>query len=61
MLTPIDQPLDKLEDLSPEEMSVPLFFFSALSNADLPYSLKREHEGLDRALLKQVYHLWTAC
>jgi hypothetical protein len=25
MLTPIDQPLDKLEDLTPEEMSV---FFS---------------------------------
>ena len=26
MLTPIDQPLDKLEDLAPEEMSA--FFFS---------------------------------
>ena len=24
MLTPIDQPLDKLEDLTPEEMYVPL-------------------------------------
>jgi hypothetical protein len=46
MLTPIDQPLDKLGDLTPEEMSA-LFFFSALSNADLPFSLKREHEGLD--------------
>ena len=47
MLTPIDQPLDKLEDLTPEEMSAPLFFFSALSNADDTLSLKREHEGLD--------------
>jgi hypothetical protein len=26
MLTPIDQPLDKLEDLTPEEMSVPLYY-----------------------------------
>jgi membrane-associated progesterone receptor component len=39
MLTPIDQPLDKLEDLTPEEMSA-LSFFSALSNADLPFSFK---------------------
>ena len=47
MLTPIDQPLDKLEDLTSEEMSALLFFFSVLLNADIPYSLKREHEGLD--------------
>jgi hypothetical protein len=39
MLTPIEKPLDKLEDLTPEEMSA-LFFFSALSNADLPFSFK---------------------
>ena len=30
MLTPIDQPLDKLGDLTPEEMLALLFFFSAL-------------------------------
>jgi hypothetical protein len=47
MLTPIEQPLDKLGDLTPEEMSALLFFFTALSNADVPFSLKREHEGLD--------------
>jgi hypothetical protein len=32
MLTPIDQPLDKLVDLTPEEMSVLLF--SPLANAE---------------------------
>ena len=58
MLTPVDQPLDKLGDLSPEEMFVRLLFLVA--NADLPFSLKREHEGLDRALHKQVRRLWAA-
>jgi hypothetical protein len=47
MLTPIEQPLDKLGDLTPEEMSALLLFFTALSNADVRFSLKREHEGLD--------------
>ena len=58
MLTPIDQPLDKLGDLAPEEMLVLLFF--PLVNADPAFSLKREHEGLDRALYKQVCRLWAA-
>jgi hypothetical protein len=38
MLTPIDQPLDKLGDLTPEETSVQLF--SSLANVDLPFSQK---------------------
>lgn len=47
MLTSIDQPLDKLSDLTPEEMSALLSFPYALSDTDFPFSLKREHEGLD--------------
>jgi hypothetical protein len=58
MLTPIDQPLDKLGDLTPEEMLVLLL--SLVANADLPFSLKREHEGLDRALHKQIRRLRAA-
>lgn len=58
MLTPIDQPLDKLGDLTPEETSVVLF--SPLANADLRYSIKREYEGLDRTLHKQVRRLRAA-
>ena len=42
MLTPIDQPLDKLGDVTPEVMSALLFFFfSALSNADFSFSIKQ--------------------
>jgi hypothetical protein len=37
MLTPIEQPLDKLGDLTPEEMSALLFFFSALPNSDVRF------------------------
>lgn len=33
MLTPIDQPLDKLEDLAPEEMSA-FFFLFPIANVD---------------------------
>jgi hypothetical protein len=60
MLTPIDQPLDKLEDLTPEEMSVPLYYSPSrmLMPVLFCFSLKREHEGLDRALYEQVYRLW---
>jgi hypothetical protein len=58
MLMSVDQPLDKLQDLSPEEMFVRLLFL--IADTDLPFSLRREHEGLDRALHKQVRHLWAA-
>jgi hypothetical protein len=44
MLTPVDQPLDKLEDLTPEEMSVVTRFeFSRSTIADLvnpPFSAR---------------------
>lgn len=61
MLTPVDQPLDKLEDLTHEEMSVPSSC-SPFDNADASVVrfLKREYEGLDRALHEQVYRLWAA-
>lgn len=32
MLTPIDQPLDKLEDLKPDEMYAPLIPYSIFKN-----------------------------
>lgn len=62
MLTPVDQPLDKLEDLTLEEMSVLSFLFKLLkmlTPALFGFS-KREHEGLDPAFHDQVYCLWAA-
>ena len=42
MLTPTDQPLDKLEDLTSDEMYV----FIVRSDAPLTaFDLQREHEG----------------
>ena len=38
MLTPIDQPLDKLEDLTPEEMFVPVSFHFSLIDHPSAYS-----------------------
>ena len=46
MLTPIDQPLDKLEDLTPEEMSVVLLT-AFLFFRQLLITAQREHEGMD--------------
>ena len=37
MLTPIDEPLDKLEDLTPEEMLVFRFSVVVCANADSLY------------------------
>ena len=45
MRTPIDQPPDKLEDLTAEEMS--LFYRSLLSFSSIADTAQREHEGID--------------
>jgi membrane-associated progesterone receptor component len=46
MLTPVDQPLDKLEDLTPEEMLVPLDFSTLRIDANAvmrPFSPSSEN------------------
>ena len=44
MLTPIDEPLDKLEDLTPEEM---LVFSHVVVCVDADSVRQRKYEGLD--------------
>jgi len=44
MLTPVDQPLDKLEDLKPDEMYVNPSFSSEYA-LTVALSCQREHEG----------------
>jgi membrane-associated progesterone receptor component len=43
MLTPVDQPLDKLEDLTPEEMLAFSFFLSLFANANMILFLSSEN------------------
>lgn len=58
MLTPIDQPLDKLADLRPDEMYVSLLSgYVVCPNLG---TLQREHEGLVRTLFQQVHRLRKA-
>ena len=75
MLTPVDQPLDTLADLRPDEMCA-LFVFEFSQVTDL-LSLRDNMKGwshsdpsvrilhrfvrLDRTLLKQIHYLWQAC
>ena len=58
MLTPIDQQLDKLEDLKPDEMCV--LHLLTIDLRDIIWRFQREYERMDGSLFFQVHRLRQA-